>query len=104
MMSLCTASLVNNAEDTETERGRGKDWWSSQGTNQKVFVLLTEQKSTNFPHHFGHRFKAKHTLVVVWELKLPRYMFKMGAIYEWSLGLILCITNTHEAMVPCDVM
>lgn len=24
MMSLCTATLVNNAEDTETGRGRGK--------------------------------------------------------------------------------
>ncbi len=37
-------------------------------------------------------------------LKLPWYVFKMGAVYERSLGLILCITNTHEANVPCDVM
>lgn len=32
----------------------------------------------------------------------PRSMFKMDAIFDSSLGLIFCITNTKEKEVPWD--
>lgn len=101
-MSLCTATLVNNAEGTETGRGRGKRGLEELSGDKSKHICPADRARINKFHVIFVRHFKQNILMVVCEH--PRSMFKMDAIFYSSLGLIFCITNTKEKEVPWDVM
>ncbi len=100
MMSLYTATLVNNAEDAETWRERAKERLEElSGDRSKRLCLADRAKSFIFHVIFV---TLKLNALLWWfgsMQKSPQNIFEMGVIFEWHLGLILFIMNAHEVML-----
>lgn len=90
---------------TETGRGRGKGGVEELSGDKSKRLCPADRAKINTFHVIFVR-DLKLNLLLWWFgsiLTSPRCMFKMGAIFEWSLGLIFCITHTQEEVFPCDV-
>lgn len=59
-MSLCTASLVNNAEDTETGRGRGTGGLEELSRDKSKLLCPADGAQINTFHAISA--KGKHSL------------------------------------------